>query len=140
MSHMIVEHKGIITKITPKTISVEITVQSACAHCEAKNSCQAFDSQNKTIELVPTTDQINSLKINDSVTVAMTRNQGFIAVFFSFILPLILLLVVLIIANILFKNDGISALAALLSLVPYYFVIYLVRNKFKTKFEFKLKD
>ena len=61
------------------------------------------------------------------------------AVILAFGVPFIVLFVVLFTTIKLTGNEFISAIAAILSLLPYYLTIFLFRNKLSKKFSFTVK-
>ena len=135
----IIEHPGIILAISPDTISVKIIAHSACANCHARKSCGVSESQEKIIE-VENCYQKGQFQINQQVNVILMQVQGFYALFWGYLLPFILVLLVLILAHYITHDDSISGISALLILFPYYFVLFLLRNRLKKSFKFTLKN
>lgn len=80
-----------------------------------------------------------NVKTGDNVTVIMKQSMGFIALFLGYILPLLVVLIILIIFVILGYSELVSGLMAISSLLPYYFILYFLRNKINDKFVFSLK-
>lgn len=132
-----IDHAGIIKQIKGSQLFIEIVQQSACADCHAKGMCSASDSKAKVIEI---TDLSNKYKIGDVVIICGKTSQGLLAVLLAFVLPICVLVVSIIVGNTLQWNDGISAVVGILTLIPYYFVLYLFREKMKTKFTFTVKQ
>jgi sigma-E factor negative regulatory protein RseC len=73
------------------------------------------------------------------VTIRMKQSSGHIAVFLGYVMPLILLVAVLIILISLSVPELTAGLGALAVLIPYYFILYIFRNKISRKFIFTLK-
>ena len=65
---------------------------------------------------------------------------GLQAVLWTYVVPLVLLMTVLMGASRLIGSDGVAALAALASLVPYYGVLYLLRDRLQRRFSFRIKE
>lgn len=132
-----IEHKGIIEKIKGNNISVRILQKSACSDCHARAACMASDSKEK---LVDVRDYTGMFQENESVIIEGKNSIGYKAVLFAFVLPLLLLILVLILSLSFWNiSDTEAALASLIALAPYYFVIYLFRNKMANTFRFSIK-
>ncbi len=138
MAEELVKHKGIISDIDRENIRVSIIAQSACASCHAKGFCSAADMQEKFID-VKNNGNIDK-KPGDFVTITMRRKLGNRAVFFGYFLPFVLLMLTLVSTLSYFDDEGIAGLASLAILVPYYFVLYLLRDKLKEGFEFHIEN
>ncbi len=130
-----ITHEGIITRITDNKIVIRIEVKSACASCQIKSACNLAETESKFIEV---NHRNESFSVGEKVWVKMSESQGWIAVFWAYVIPLILLLLGLMI----FQNAGIkeslSALYTLIILAVYYFVLYLNRKYFARKFHYKV--
>ena len=134
----LVKHQGVISEITHDNIRVSIVAQSACASCHAKGVCGAADMQEKFID-VKNNGNANQ-KTGDFVTVTMRRKLGTKAVLYGYFLPFVLLLVTLIASVSVIDNEGMAGLISLGVLVPYYFGLYMVRDKLKQNFEFHIQQ
>ncbi|MEG1587319.1 MAG: SoxR reducing system RseC family protein [Bacteroidales bacterium] len=113
-----------------------IIQNSACSACHAKSACTASDSAEKIIE-VPYFS--NDLQIGQQVTVVGSKTMGWKAVWYAFILPFLLLMAVLTVITETTGNELWAGLLALAVLVPYYLILYILRNKMKSNFTFTLK-
>jgi sigma-E factor negative regulatory protein RseC len=132
----LVEHQGVIKDIHNGIIEVKIEQSSACASCHAKNSCSIIDKTDKIIEIF--TNDI-SYSIGETVMVMETKSLGLQAVFFSYILPLIVVISVIIIFLAIGKSEIFAAIAALSSLLPYYALFLVFKKKIKDTFVFTIK-
>ncbi len=133
----IIEHKGTVESINGSQIKVRILQTSACVSCAAKGFCSSADSKEKIIEVYDTT---NLYKPGDPVMIYGTASMGMKAVTIAFIIPFIILLVTLFVAMSFSDGDELlSAFLSLLILIPYYIVLYYMRNKIKKNFSFTLK-
>ena len=129
-------HTGIIKSIDKNKINVTILSQSACSGCHAKSMCTVADMKEKVIEI--SKKSRDNYKIGDQVTVVMERSMGPKAVFYGYFFPFLVVLISLIVLISLTGNEGLAGLISLVLLIPYYFMIYLLRDKLKKKFEFKI--
>ena len=66
----------------------------------------------------------------------MAIGQGNKAAVLAYLIPIILLLAVLFVCLGLGLDEGLSALIAIAALIPYYIILYLLRDKLKQKFEY----
>ncbi len=109
-------------------------INSACGTCKLRGACPA--SKTRIIEV---DKQDLDLQQGDMVKIYMQESQGLKALFFSYILPFIILLIVLFSVKAMTGDDGKAGLAALASLIPYYFVLFLFRKKLANKFSFTIQ-
>lgn len=129
-------HQGKVNQISEDRIEVEIQTGSACAHCSANGQCVSADSKTRKV----TVDNYNGpeLHVGDMVTLTGHKQDGLTAVFFAYFLPFILVIVTLFTANTILNNEAISGIISLVVLIPYYAVIWLLKNRLKQKFSFKI--
>lgn len=132
----VIQHTGYIREINGNDIKVSIISQSACSSCHAKSACGVSDASEKIIDIKRNPD---GYTIGEQVTVYMKQSMGLKAVFMGYVLPFIVLFIVLIISINTIKNEGISALLALGSLIPYYSLLYYLRDKVKQSFSFQIQ-
>lgn len=134
-----VEQCGRVVEVVPGKVTVNIVSSSMCASCHAKGACGTLDTKDKKIEVK--TEDYNKYKVNDSVTVYMDRKLGFKAVFLGFLFPFLIMISLIFINKYLYPEilDIYLALISITSLVIYYFMIYLLRNKIDKEFVFKIK-
>ncbi len=125
-----------ITAINKDIISLKIKSCSACSSCSVKNYCSLNEVKERVIQLHNKNNQ--KLVIGEEVNIVMNTKQGFKAVIFSYVVPLVLLLLTLITSLSLGYNDFISGISAIIILIPYYFGVFLCRNKIKSDFKFKI--
>lgn len=128
-----IEHQGIIIDIDGKLAHVKIEQTSACASCHVKSVCGASDKSEKIIDA---NIMDKSLKVGDQVTIIGQKSLGIQAVLLAYILPFIVIIATLFIANIFTTNELIIGTCALASLIPYFVVLRLMRNKIQAKFQF----
>lgn len=132
-----IEHKGIIEKISGNQITVRIIQKSACSACHAKGACMAADSKEK---LVNVSDSSGLYYEKELVVIEGKESIGYKAVLLAFAIPLIILITSLISTSIYLDfNETKAALFSIISLAPYYFILYLFRNKMANSFKFSIK-
>ena len=131
-----IDHTGIIESIENNLISIRIIQQSACAGCHAKSMCTASDSKEKIIEVI---DNSGRFHVNEQVMICGESSLGLLAVLYAFVIPLLLIVLALAIGTSMQLSETASALLGMLTVIPYYGLLYLFRNKLKKKFVFTLK-
>lgn len=131
-----IEHKGEITEITPESITARFLNKSMCASCHAKSVCGAGDSEIKFIQ-VPN-DSGETYQVGEEVIIRMVPSMGYKAVWLSYVIPLIILMILLLYLPNLNLSELWVGLIALSSIGIYYFIIYLFRGKIADKFVFTI--
>ena len=133
----IIKHRGRVEKIEGSHVVVRIVQTSACSACSIKGHCNASESKEKMIDVF----EVNaSYQIGEEVVLCGTTSMGMQAVLLAFGVPLLILLLALGVTMHLTDNDAlISSLVGLLSIVPYYLVIYFCKDKLKKTFSFTIE-
>ena len=132
-----IEHIGTIDKIENGTVVVRITQQPSCFSCRARKICASSGQKEKLIE-IECGPCSGLLYAGETVMVTGTTSMAFISVFFAFILPSLLILAALFVANANFLSEGIAALATIGFLALYYIILYFFRNLLKRNLKFTL--
>ena len=132
-----IEHTGTVKAIRGGVADVLIVQSSACSGCHAKSACTAADMAEKIIEVPCDT---SALRVGQRVTLVGATSMGWRAVGYAFVLPFLLLMAILIVVIELTGDEPLAGLLALATLIPYYLVLYLLRNKMKSNFVFRIKQ
>ena len=127
-------HSGFVSKISGKTITVNLEQNIHCDSCRAKSACGISESSTKAVEVINSTD---SFKINEEVNVVLKKALGLKAVFWAYIFPFILMFSTLIIAS-GFLGELMAGLLSLLILIPYYIMLYLLKGTLKSAFQISI--
>lgn len=136
MSHTI-QHRGIVERIDRDTVFVAVEQQTACAGCHAKSVCGVGSDEKRIIEVV--TPYAASYEVGERVIVALLRNSmGLSSIIWGYMMPLVVLLAVLFGAKLLGADDGVAAVATLISVALYYVALYLARSYFARKIQFTI--
>jgi sigma-E factor negative regulatory protein RseC len=130
-----IEHKGRIESIDGNKINVNFLAMSGCASCHAKGVCSAADMQEKSVEVF---DYTNQYTMGEEVNVILKQSLGFRALLLGYVLPFILVLFILIVLTAITDNEAIAGLSALSVLVPYYLILFLLKDKIRKKFTFAI--
>ena len=131
-----VDHKGTIIEITENNIRVEIINKSMCAACHAKGFCTTGDTKDKIIDVAYFNR--GEYSVGDSVVVTMRRSMGFKAVWISYVIPLLILLIFLLTLHSLGFGELLAGLSSVLAVGVYYLVVYLLRDRISTDFVFTI--
>ncbi|MBO4442039.1 MAG: SoxR reducing system RseC family protein [Bacteroidaceae bacterium] len=131
-----IRHEGVVNSIEGQKVTVRILQTSACSGCQASRICRAAESKEKVVE-VDMTD-MDGLSVGQTVVVAGAESLGMKAVAFAFGLPLLLLLAALITAVSVTGSERVAVAAAIGILVPYYIVLFMLRNRIKKDFQFRI--
>lgn len=132
-----VVHQGVVDHVSGDKVYVNIVSMSACASCHAKGLCNMSEMEEKLIEAVK--PQSWTPNPGEQVTLEMEEQLGTKAVLFGYFYPFLVVLFTLIVLTSLGINEGISGLISVGVLVPYYFVLFLMKDRFKKNFAFKIR-
>lgn len=133
-----IRHQGIVENVTGNSVRVRIVQTSACAQCHISGKCGASESKVKKVDVY--TSEARSLSIGDSVTVVAAGRSGLLAVVLSSVVPLLTVIIVLAAVLAATDNEAAAALCGTASLIPYYIILYLLRDKISRKVAFRLED
>ena len=128
-----IEHQGVIVAIDSNIAHVRIEQISACASCYVKSMCGASEKAEKIVDAHIADD---TLKIGDTVTIIGQKSLGFQAILLAYVLPFVVIVCMLFVVKIFTDNEVIMGTCALASLIPYFAVLRLMRNKIQAKFQF----
>lgn len=134
-----IKHLGIVENINGSRLKVKIVQSSACSACSVKGYCSASETKEKIIDVYNKNNV--PCQVGERVMIVGTTSMGMKAVLLAFVLPFIVLLLALIISLKLTGGDeAVSALVSLGTLVPYYLIIYICRNRLSRSFMFILES
>ena len=134
----IISHSGMIERIEGDCIQVRIVQTSACAACKVASHCNAAESKVKIVDVFGC--DATKYATGQKVTVWASKDVANKALLLGFGVPFLLLVCVLMIALRLTANEGIAALIALGSLVPYYFALWLLRERIQRGISFHIEE
>lgn len=131
-----VSHEGIVTEIDNNNIQIKILSRSACASCNIKTACNMSEMQEKIITIAAPKDK--ELTVGQEVRVSIALGQANKAVIFAYVIPSIILISMIFILNGFKIDEGINALISIGSLIPYYLILFLFKDKIKRNFEYEI--
>lgn len=131
-----VRHTGTIERISDGVLHVKILQSSACAGCKVSAHCTASESKEKEIDVYG--EDVSLYSVGQHVVLSTYTGMGFLATLYAYVVPFVLMLGVLVVTIALTDNEIKGAFAALLSLLPYYIVLYMLRDKIKRQVYFQI--
>ena len=131
-----IKHTGIIDSTEENHIKVRIFQTSACASCKVASQCNASESKEKLIDVFANG---HNYKVGQEVTVTASRDVAKRALVLGFGLPFLILLVVLFAVYHLTGNEATAALSSVGALLPYYLIIWLMREKIARSVSFQIE-
>ena len=117
---------------------VRFTQKSACGSCQIAAHCSASESKVKVVDVYRS--DIKGLHVGDEVTVTTQMSMATKALILGFGLPLILMMAVLVAVKASGGSDGWAAGAMLLSLIPYFGVVWLCREGIARTITFQIES
>lgn len=131
-----IKHDGIIDSVSGDIVKVRIVQTSACAACSLSRQCNSAESKEKIIEVANCGSQY---RVGQQVVVSVSAAMGYRAVMLGFGLPFLVLVAVVVLAYAFTSDEPLSALLGLVSLVPYYILLYLNRDKISRSLLFDIE-
>ncbi|MBO4613339.1 MAG: SoxR reducing system RseC family protein [Bacteroidaceae bacterium] len=138
MSEGQIQHQAVVKQIMSHAIRVSIVQETACAACAAANLCHSSESKEKLMDIA--CENAASYQVGQQVTLVGSIGLGLRATLWAYVVPLVLLMAVLVTVSRLTENEGLGAVVALLSLVPYCFFLYVFRTRLQRTFSFRIKS
>lgn len=130
-----ITHEGIVLEIRDGHVVVSFVTQPACSSCSIKNHCSLSDAEVRNLE-VPLSG--NTYKKGEKVLITLGQGKGFKAVFLGYFFPFVILCTVLILLLKVTNNEVLAGLISISCLVPYYFILWILRGRVNESFKFRL--
>lgn len=128
-------HRGTVISIDDKLIKINISLTDACQNCSGRGGCIILNSKKRTIE-VPLTSSIPEVKVGEEVIVKLNTKKGLGAVFYAYLLPVLILVFTVVFLYCMNSEDSIIAISAIGVLILYYIFLYIFRKKINNKINF----
>ena len=132
-----ISHSGIIESVADNLVKVRIVQTSACASCKVASHCNASESKVKIVDVITPG---SAYQVGQQVVVSASKDVANRALLLGFGVPFLLLVGVLVLALRLTSDEGLAALSALGSLLPYYFLLWLLRDRIQRQISFQIDD
>lgn len=135
----IMEHDARIVAVYPdqKRVEAEMTVSSACGSCKAKAVCGGSESQQRIVSAY--TEHPEIYKEGDEVTISIEQIMGYKAIFYSYIMPLIVMLVALVATHSRY-GDLVAGVSALGACAVYFVILAFFRKRLERVIVFSVKS
>ena len=131
-----IKHIGVVDGVEDGCVCVRILQSSACSGCKVASHCNAAETKEKIIEVMDV--KASSYHVGDRVIVIADAAVGFRASLYAYLIPLALMVGTLVAVIAVSHSEGMAALLSLGVLIPYYIVLYLLREKLKNKLNFRV--
>lgn len=133
-----IRHSGIVDTVEGDCVKVRILQTSACAHCKIAGHCNASDSKEKIIDVYGVADAAR-FRAGDDVVVSASVDTASQALLFGFGFPFIVLMGVLFGVYSLTGDEAVAALSGLASLIPYYILLRVFRDRLAGRMKFEVE-
>ncbi len=133
----IIEHEGVILEIGVDYITVEIISRSACSSCNAKSMCIMSESESKIVDVE--NRGYEYFEKGETVNVILRKSLGFKALYISYLIPLLILILILLSLSTFGIGELTTGLSIIAALAVYYIGVYLFRDRFKREFVFTIE-
>lgn len=133
-----INHSGVVETVDGEHLRVRILQTSACSACKVAGHCSAAESKEKIVDVVLGKSSVD-YKVGDNVVVSTTQTAVGKALFVGFLLPFLVMVVALLVAVVVTSDELVAALVALVSLVPYYLIIYMLRDRLGRSVTFSIE-
>lgn len=133
-----ISKNGIIKNIKNDELVIEIISCSACSTCAIKSYCNGAEAKQK--EIIVKNKEPDKFKVGDEVFVEIDEKQAVKSIILAYVIPL-LLMISTIVGVISYQQDEIiGGICGIIVLIPYYFGLFLAKDKMKSGFEFKVSQ
>lgn len=132
-----IKHAGVVDGVEGECVRVRILQSSACSACKVAAHCNASETKEKVIDVMDA--DASHYQKGDQVMVVADTAVGFRASLYGYLLPLILMVVTLVGVLAATHSEGLAAVSALGILIPYYVLLFLMRNKLRNRLSFTLE-
>ena len=132
-----IKHSGIVETVSEERVTVRILQTSACAACKVASHCNASESKEKMVDVV--CENGAAYEKGQQVVVSASRQVANQALLLGFGVPFLLLVGVLFVVLRLSGNEGVAALSGLAALVPYYLLLWLLRDRVGRRVSFQIE-
>lgn len=132
-----IKHAGVVDGVEGECVRVRILQSSACSACKVAAHCNASETKEKIIDVMDA--DASHYQKGDQVMVVADTAVGFRASLYGYLLPLILMVVTLVGVLAATHSESLAAVSALGILMPYYVLLFLMRNKLRNRLSFTLE-
>ena len=131
------KREGVVIDMNERFISVEILCRSACGSCRARTFCSPGDEEVRVVEVE--NRGFITYDIGEKVNLKISSTLGAKAVWISYIMPAIILILTIFVSNFLGASEPVSGLASIGAVAIYYFIIWLLKDNLSKEFVFEIE-
>ena len=91
MKEDVVKHSGLVQKIEKNFLQVKIVQTTSCSSCSIKNHCTSAESKEHLIDVYD--KEASQYRVGDEVWIMGSTSMSRLAVWYGYLLPLIILMV-----------------------------------------------
>ncbi len=127
-----------VIKTNGNILQAMVQNRSSCNGCSLQTQCATMECRNKLLEIpIQKNDKYHP---GQKIIVSLSEISGWKAVFYAYILPLMLVLATLCSTWFITENETLSGIYSFLSIFPYYLLLFLFRKHFKKQIRFKIVE
>ena len=132
-----IRHSGVIESVEDGCIKVRILQEAACAGCKVAGHCNAAESKEKIVDVH--TKNTGGYEPGQPVMVTASKNVVSLSMVVAFGLPFVMMILALVLTLVLTGSEAKAGLAAVLVLVPYYAMVWMMRSTIGTLVTFEVE-
>lgn len=135
-----IDHSAVVVNVDQKsqTVTVATSDKEDCDGCPAARLCSIASSDNKNSRITVKSPLAASLHPGDRVWLRGTEQMHRRAIALATVLPCLALIIVMVAVYVLTGTQATAAIAGLVSMVFFFSLLYLLRNKIAHEFSFTL--
>ena len=134
-----ISHSGVVDSVEGDCVKVRIVQTSACAACKVAGYCNAAESKEKMVDVF-CGDTAKNYHVGQPVTVSTSGSVAARALLWGFGMPFLVLVTVLFVVLLLTHNEGLAAVSAILALLPYYGLLWLLCDRMREQLSFAIEQ
>ncbi|MDE5773291.1 MAG: SoxR reducing system RseC family protein [Muribaculaceae bacterium] len=133
-----IDHKAIIDRIDSGAgqLTLRLSTIPECEGCAAARLCNPSGEQTTTF--VVKVPNVKSYRVGETVTLRGTEQLHHKAILIATVIPSIALIVVMIVIYYMTGSEGAAASAGLGSMLLFFLLLYLSRNRLAHEFSFEV--
>lgn len=135
----VITKEGIVTEIAGSRVRVRVLRASACGGCALSGHCNAAECRESVLTV--SAKATDGLSVGDRVRISTSSSAIQLALWVGFGFPLVVLVGLFAAARYgLGLAEHLSAGIGLLSLIPYYIIVYLCRHWIGRRVHFNIES
>lgn len=128
----VIYHEGVAEDVDGRTAVVRFVQNGACGSCTLKSVCNPAEQRVRTV----TAAHDGTVAPGDRVQVGVAESVAWLSILFSFVFPFLVVATTFFYVYLRGGNDIAAGLLSIAALPLYYLLIYLNRQRFRSKVQF----